>query len=29
MAGRIAKRLIGIQDDDKDPYRRGTVSTSI
>ena len=29
MAERIAKRSIGVQDDDKDTYRRDTVSTSI
>ena len=29
MLGRITKCFIGIQDDDKDAYRRDTVSTSI
>ena len=29
MVERIAKRSIGVQDDDKDAYRRDTVSTSI
>ena len=29
MAGEIAKRLMGVQDDGKDTYRRNTVSTSI
>ena len=29
MAGRIAERFIGLQDDDKDASKRNTVSTSI
>ena len=29
MVERIAKRSMGVQDDDKDAYRRDTVSTSI
>ena len=29
MAGRIAKRSIGVQDDSEDTYRRDIVSTSI
>ena len=29
MVERIAKRSMGVQDDDKDTYRRDTVSTSI
>ena len=29
MAGRIAKRSIGVQDDGEDTYRRDIVSTSI
>ena len=29
MAKRIAKRSMGVQDDDKDVYRKDTVSTSI
>ena len=29
IAGRIAKRFMGIQDDDKDAYMRDTISTSI
>ena len=29
MARRIAKRSMGVQDDDKDAYRKDTVLTSI
>ena len=29
MVGRITKCFIGIQDDDKDAYRRDTISTNI
>ena len=29
MAGRIAKRSMGVQDDGEDTYKRDTVSTSV